>query len=475
MKGKLHPLSVFLPNPNDPSSSRNVVNNDGLYYSIEYREPDVMCDSEEIEDLASHTVEKVAAKVNRFQYVWTLLSRKYSLTKEEKTAPGILVQEILEDSVDGLHAVSKMTESIKNQAKRSKNDEIEALPNVISSISISSPPHQDPIHPHPSPDLIGTKNFLKMLLSNGLLKPTAGPMLHIAASEGSLTMVQALIESKMFHVDEVRDFRINEWDESYFNAMHVAAAYGHLPIVEWIYSMDKRLLNSITATQRYNMSHLAAHGGLHVLKRIMDWGFKLEKNPKDGRTLAHYAAAGGQVEVLQFLKDQLDFPMNVSISQGMQPIHMAAGEGRLEVLKWFNEQGDIDMTAASGEQKWRIQHFAAYYGHVEVLKWLKTQGFDLKAQASMSTSLIDMAISNGHLEVLKWLKETGWDLNSRGPLGVTPAHIAASTGHLHVLKWLQEIGVNLNVNVKGITPLHSAISSQKKEVVDWLKSQAKKK
>lgn len=206
------------------------------------------------------------------------------------------------------------------------------------------------------------------------------------------------------------------------------------------------------------------------------------------KTLAHFAAAEGRLDVLKLLNtlhpDIIKMPIRYSgrvadfgEDHEWKPIHLAAFNGQIETMKWLIAQGvDINETT----RDFRINnegtgpiHCAALGGQIETMKWLKRQGVGINTSTGYGGdgTPMEIAASRGHLEVMKWLKEQGVDPKGSG--GSTPMHKAATGGHLEVMKWLKEQGVDDPNATSGaaLSPMYCAAWGGHVEVMKWLKEQ----
>ena len=102
----------------------------------------------------------------------------------------------------------------------------------------------------------------------------------------------------------------------------------------------------------------------------------------------------------------------------------AARGGHLETLQWLRASGF--------EWEWRTCLYAARGGHHDVLKWARGNG------CPWDEETCSYAARGGHLGVLKWARANGceWD-------GYTCSY-AAMGGHLDVLKWARGNGCPWN-------------------------------
>jgi len=131
------------------------------------------------------------------------------------------------------------------------------------------------------------------------------------------------------------------------------------------------------------------------------------------------AAAGGHMEVLEWLKSEYKRPITSAA------IHRAAEGGHLEIVKWLRAQDP-----PCPWDKWVCKE-AARGGHLVVLQWMRAQ--DPPCPWDEETS--NAAAERGDLEVLQWIRSQDppcpW--NSHGGT----CEVAAEGGHLAMLQWMR--------------------------------------
>jgi hypothetical protein len=119
------------------------------------------------------------------------------------------------------------------------------------------------------------------------------------------------------------------------------------------------------------------------------WHWERGNCPWDKYTCS-YAARGGQLEVLKWLRED-DCPWDKYTCSA------AADGGHLEILQWARENG-------CPWNEWTCA-YAAEGGHLETLKWLRENGCPWDEWTCV------YAAHRGNLEVLKWARENScpWD------------------------------------------------------------------
>ncbi|MCL2645920.1 MAG: ankyrin repeat domain-containing protein [Phycisphaerales bacterium] len=209
------------------------------------------------------------------------------------------------------------------------------------------------------------------------------------------------------------------------------------------------------------------------------YGRPLGFNKDDGWAPMHFAAFAGQVEAMIWLNRHGANINTESMhwnNRGWLPIHCAALGGQIEAMKWLKNHGaDINVQIDSGAGRGTPMHQAARGGHVEAMKWLKEQGADIHARSrGADTPVLFMAAWSGRVEAMKWLQEQGVDLKKTTcrPGHVTLVELAARSGSVEAMKWLKEQGFDINATSEGdLRPLHFAASAGQLDVMKWLKSQ----
>ena len=116
--------------------------------------------------------------------------------------------------------------------------------------------------------------------------------------------------------------------------------------------------------------HIAAElSDLDFFKLLADMLSVKNLKGKDGCSLVHSAAQGGNFEIYQFLvKDELFKNKNPRTNTGITPLHLAAKNGHLHIYKFISKHVDdinprmhCDITPL---------HLAAKYGHLEVCQFI---------------------------------------------------------------------------------------------------------
>ena len=210
----------------------------------------------------------------------------------------------------------------------------------------------------------------------------------------------------------------------------------------------------------------ARGGHLSLLKGLNGY------NPLDKEIpLCTEAAAGGHVDVLEWIKKNDFFPESGDINDEM---HFKVGKhGHLDALESIAERDQYYMSM--------VYNGAAYGGHLDLIEWLDDNGNNAEEMAGFSFdtgrgghqsiidyclktvdvcagSLTEGAAQGGHLDVLKQLENIKM-------LKISPSTAidAAIGGHIEVMKYLLEKGAKLNAE-----SIQKALDVGQLEMLKWI-------
>lgn len=133
----------------------------------------------------------------------------------------------------------------------------------------------------------------------------------------------------------------------------------------------------------------AQAGDLDKVKRIMQSGRPVMVIDEQGSTPVHYAAAGGQVKVLEYLFGLKGFGPNEVNQMKVTPLHWAAVTGHRNTVDFLVSKGaKIDAVDDQG----RTPLFAAATaGRTDVVDYLIQKGANINAKDSGGKTVLDAA------------------------------------------------------------------------------------
>ncbi|KAK3591730.1 hypothetical protein CHS0354_019500 [Potamilus streckersoni] len=285
-------------------------------------------------------------------------------------------------------------------------------------------------------------------------------LLHMSCLGGSLEMTKYLVETYSIMLHEV--------DIGKSTPAHHAAAGGNIAVLCFLieHGTNPRCRTSEEETL---LLRACIHGKLEMTKYLVETYPKmLHEVDIDTSTPAHYAAAGGNVDVLTYIIDCGTDPWCRN-SQDETLMHRACIHGMLEMTKYLVETYPKMLHEVANGNRTPAHHAAAG-GNVAVLAYLIDRGTDPWCRTSEEENLLHSACINGKLEMTKYLVETYPKMLHETDNGKsTSAHHAAAGGNVDVLMYLIERGTNPWCRTsEEETPLHRACIHGKLEMTKYL-------
>jgi ankyrin repeat protein len=334
---------------------------------------------------------------------------------------------------------------------------------------------------------LGKLDSIKWLVKNGadinqkLDDGCSG--LHLAIMHNQNDVISFLITSGA---------SIFEPNKRQMNPLMTACYCGNRFAVELLFRKGARI-SEMQATHGAQPIHIAAYAGN---LDIVEWLFEASGisnidfvyHPHN-KTLMMYAAEGGSVSVMEWLRAKgmrVTHKGSVPGQEGFTALHYAALAARVEATRWLLKQGiALHEKCLNGSTALSI---ATKLGHTKVanaimdfiLQGKKTLDVDviLRMLANMEfdrarsylesffraikfeTSPVDgpmcmwIAASCSHFVILEYLFLCGFDVDCAGWGGSTPLMGAISNSQFDMVKFLIRCGANIQaVNDKGESPL----------------------
>jgi hypothetical protein len=234
-------------------------------------------------------------------------------------------------------------------------------------------------------------------------------------------------------------------EENYWNYAGRLAAHGRLTVLQWARAQGCPVEDEI----EHARGHAARTGHLPVLQWLYDVVENNEDDDDDESdgdgdddnvATAEQAAKGGQVAVLEWLRDRRGCAF-----ADARLCELAAEQGQQAAVQWLRANGC--------EWDERACYAAAHGGHLALLQWLRSEGCPWDRRTCSN------AAHGGHLEVLQWARANGcpWDEST--------CTDAAFGGRLDVLQWARANGCPWDSHT-----IHAAEEEGHDEVAQWLRA-----
>ena len=297
-------------------------------------------------------------------------------------------------------------------------------------------------------------------------------LLHFACQHGRLDIIKDLVGNQKYSLAEL--------EESAPTPLQIAAASGHLHVVEYIVA---RLPSLHFEPKRSNPFHLAAeHGHMDVMKFLLSFNANLTSLvDHDGNTPLHHACYQGRLAAIAFLIDEGKHALSARNKRGETALHLATKHCQLEAVRYLVEEKHCSVTTKDLLTGSTPLHIAARMGCFDLVQYFANdKKCDMECKSSPQKNLkakqavsgrtpLHYASYGGHCDIVAFLvEEKSCNPCCTDDLGFTPLHLACQEGHSDVVRYLlnqNHVEPSQSVTDDGVTPMHSASLSGNLEVV----------
>lgn len=311
---------------------------------------------------------------------------------------------------------------------------------------------------------------------------------HLAARNGHLSVIQSLIDSSAFDIEDI-SCRQNDGGDT---PLHLAAAGGYDGIVESLLQSSPGAYH--VAVEAKNSSgfapvHLAAkYGRETVISKMIQAEYNMSLRPevtvltsKDsgGLTALHHAAIKSH-EHLVYILLLRGSHANAKDENGKTPLHWAAAGSNQVVMRHLLECGGNPLALDNRQRTplsiarecdrsifnlitecllFRAVESGSLLGVQEAVQQIQQAGVDVahvKDFAGLSAAHV--AARGGHADILKWLIQGYVPVGEINDMGEQCIHIACKAGKLQCVRILLNHSLNLvyDTTPDGDTPIHIA-------------------
>ena len=216
------------------------------------------------------------------------------------------------------------------------------------------------------------------------------------------------------------------------------------------------------------LSVAAFFGAKEICNYLISMNAKRDATDKNGLSLAHFAAAGGDLQLFKEFVDtenynDTDICMNY-------PIHYAALMGHADIVKYIWSKGSDFIKVLSLKMKYPI-HLACENGHVDVVDFLLSQNISVNETSDNGKTPLMYAACGGHQKLTNFLLSRNADVNFRDNDGKTALVYAAQSGYLSIVKILISHNATYKNKRRKYNPLVEASGAGHLDIVKYLISQ----
>ncbi|XP_051526903.1 transient receptor potential cation channel, subfamily N, member 1 [Myxocyprinus asiaticus] len=304
--------------------------------------------------------------------------------------------------------------------------------------------------------------------------------MHVAARYGALQMIQALAQEGG---DVTWTSKVGE------NPLHVAVRHCHAHVVEEILNYltyERSRQEAELCVRQGNKNgetplHLAAElrrdaahqtdEDIHIIKILMEHHADITAvTRQNGETPLHYSARVGNTAVLQEMlsnvsTNQLQTTINKHSKNGWSPLLLAAEQGHTEVVRvLLQNNARVDVFDEEGKA---ALHLAAEQGHQDIVDILLSHKAFVNAKTKLGLTPLHLSAQSGTSRLVRLLVETHQaSIDALSLRKQTPLHLAAISGQLDVCNSLLSLNADITAtDIHGQTPLHLAAENDHSEVV----------
>lgn len=211
-----------------------------------------------------------------------------------------------------------------------------------------------------------------------------------AAGSNDLDKVQELLEDGV----GVNDVGAKMMD----TALHRAAHPGHLRVVQHL--LKEGANASLTNAAGYTPLLLAIRSrsanSFEVARTLLVGGANPWITNSNGNNALHWAAHLGKADVMQWLLEEDNVPVNAPNDDGKTPLHFAAERAKHVVVKQLVEFQATDLDAVESQFGHSALMLAADRGNAEVVRILLKAGADNSIQSFRGNrTAVDLASEGG--------------------------------------------------------------------------------
>mmetsp|Transcript_8783 Transcript_8783/g.23071 ORF Transcript_8783/g.23071 Transcript_8783/m.23071 type:complete len:1096 (-) Transcript_8783:171-3458(-) len=256
--------------------------------------------------------------------------------------------------------------------------------------------------------------------------------IHLAASEGLLSIVEFLVDEAHASVNPVDRWGGTPLDDA-VRAKHVAVA--RFLKVKGGITANKLLEKAKSKDHSLSLCDAAAQGNAMAIRVLVAQGADVSQGDYDKRTALHLAASNGHLEMVRILIRESKADVN-------------------PVDRWGGTPADDAIRSK----------------HQEVADYLLRHGGKRGTRLDATIADLCQAAAKGDVASMREFVKQGVDPNTGDYDKRTPMHLAASEGLLKVVQFLlDEGGAKVSpVDRWGGTPLDDAIRHKKYDVVELL-------
>lgn len=250
-------------------------------------------------------------------------------------------------------------------------------------------------------------------------------------------------------------------------ALHYAAEYGHLDIVEEL------LAHGADANKRNSDGRLPLHdaciGWPDVVQYLVAFTDDINCLDNQGQSCAHVASFNGELRCLKILLHN-DADIELVDGNHRSCLDLAVTSDHSDVANLLLQKHPTLLSKTDKEGRSAV-HRAAQSGAVNCLKCFYRKNTDIRCCDAKGVTPVHVAAKHGMVSCVKFLLQSGCMVTDTDKHGRTVAHFAAASGSVDCLHWILENNADVDrVDDSGNTIAHYACMYAKSaEIINCLR------
>ena len=240
-----------------------------------------------------------------------------------------------------------------------------------------------------------------------------------------------------------------------------AAYYGALQCLIFIINSNCTSLYHVDEHKK-TLAHFGAYSGkIEIMQQVVNQNISLTDKTKSGNTVLHIAAKRGFLELCQFFWAS-GVPIYVLNNKQVSPVIAALANEHFDLYQFFISVG-FDINTMMNSSKLILS--AIKSGKRKLLFYLINNGFK-QVPDHRGNYPIHEAAKKCDLDIIKLLVEKGADIDIQDENGNTPLNLAVLAGKPELVYYFIDMGADVNKkNKNGRAPIHQAAIKGNEEIV----------
>ncbi len=153
--------------------------------------------------------------------------------------------------------------------------------------------------------------------------------------------------------------------------------------------------------------------GIYIRRDMVDVTFR------DGSTLLHFAADGGDMDQIKYLIEEKGMSARITDEDGETPLFRAAAMGHLEAVVYLLEEAGSSPLDVNRLGQAPI-HRAARQGHLDIINYFIKRNVPVNLTDNGGCTPLHYAAASGEPDLVRYLLKVGADARIKDSDGETP-------------------------------------------------------